>query len=83
VSAEAQAIDGTTCRRLAKKARWMAMRHAMPRWGIMRGTIDPRKRPSSRSPFGGLTKCLAGGCFASARAPLPAPPAFRGDLPGP
>jgi len=30
-------------------------------------TIDPKKLPSSRSPLGGLTKCLVGRAFANAR----------------
>ena len=76
---DAQAVlDGTTCERLAKKSRWMAMRYAMLRWGIACGTIDPRKLPSARNPSDGLTKCLVGKAFANARArllghPLPHP----------
>ena len=68
---DAQAVlDGTSCERLAKKSRWMAMRYAMLRWGIMCGTIDPRKRPSSQNPSDGLTKCLIGAAFENARARL-------------
>ena len=68
---DAQAVlDGTTCEKLAKKSRWMAMRYAMLRWGIMCGTIDPRKRPSSQNPSDGLTKCLVGAAFENARARL-------------
>jgi len=68
---DAQAVlDGTTCERLAKKSRWMAMRYAMLRWGIACGTIDPRKLPSSRNPSDGLTKCLIGKPFMNARARL-------------
>jgi hypothetical protein len=68
---DAQAVlDGTSCERLAKKSRWMAMRYAMLRWGIACGTIDPRKLPSSRNPSDGLTKCLVGGAFMNARARL-------------
>ena len=79
-------LDGTSCERLAKKSRWMAMRYAMLRWGIMCGTIDPRKRPSAHNPSDGLTKCLVGTPFANARArllglPLPTPPAPSGDSP--
>ena len=48
----------------------MAMRYAMLRWGIMCGTIDPRKRPSSQNPSDGLTKCLVGAAFENARARL-------------
>ena len=33
-----------TCGRLAKKWRWVAMRCALLRWGIMCGTIGPRRR---------------------------------------
>jgi hypothetical protein len=68
---DAQAVlDGTTCERLAKKSRWMAMRYAMLRWGIMCGTIQPLKRHSSRNPSYGLTKCLVGPGFENARARL-------------
>jgi len=68
---DAQAVlDGTTCERLAKKSRWMAMRYAMLRWGIACGTIDPRKLPSSQNPSDGLTKCLVGRAFICARARL-------------
>ena len=68
---DAQAVlDGTTCERLAKKSRWMAMRYAMLRWGIMCGTIQPLKRPSARNPSDGLTKCLTGAPFENARARL-------------
>jgi hypothetical protein len=68
---DAQAVlDGTSCERLAKKSRWMAMRYAMLRWGIACGTIDPRKLPSSRNPSDGLTKCLVGSAFRNARARL-------------
>ncbi len=79
-------IDGTSCERLAKKSRWMAMRYAMVRWGIMCGTIDPRKRPSASNPPDGLTKCLVGDPFVLARArllglPLPSLPASSGDHP--
>jgi hypothetical protein len=76
---DAQAVlDGTTCERLAKKSRWMAMRYAMLRWGIACRTIAPRKLPSSRNPSDGLTKCLVGRAFMNARArllghPLPHP----------
>jgi hypothetical protein len=84
---DAQAVlDGTTCERLAKKSRWMAMRYAMLRWGIMCATIEPRKRPSSQNPSDGLTKCLVGTAFLRARArllglPLPPLPASSGDQP--
>ena len=79
-------IDGTSCERLAKKSRWMAMRYAMLRWGIMCGTIDPRKRPSASNPSDGLTKCLVGDPFIHARArllglPASSPPASSGDHP--
>jgi len=68
---DAQAVlDGTTCEKLAKKSRWMAMRYAMLRWGIMCGTIHPQKRPSSQNPSDGLTKCLVGAAFENARARL-------------
>ena len=68
---DAQAVlDGTTCERLAKKSRWIAMRYAMLRWGISCCTIEPRKRPSSRNPSDGLTKCLVGRAFENARARL-------------
>jgi hypothetical protein len=68
---DAQAVlDGTTCERLAKKSRWMAMRYAMLRWGQMCGTIRPLKRLSSRNPSDGLTKCLVGPAFENARARL-------------
>ena len=68
---DAQAVlDGTTCERLAKKSRWMAMRYAMLRWGIACGTINPRKLPSARNPSDGLTKCLVGRAFENARARL-------------
>jgi hypothetical protein len=68
---DAQAVlDGTTCERLAKKSRWMAMRYAMLRWGIACRTIHPRKLPSSRNPSDGLTKCLVGRAFENARARL-------------
>jgi hypothetical protein len=68
---DAQAVlDGTSCERLAKKSRWMAMRYAMLRWGIACGTIDPQKLPSSRNPSDGLTKCLVGKPFMNARARL-------------
>ena len=76
---DAQAVlDGTTCERLAKKSRWMAMRYAMLRWGIACGSIVPLKRPSSRNPADALTKCLTGPPFLNARArllglPLPHP----------
>jgi hypothetical protein len=63
-------LDGTTCERLAKRSRWMAMRYAMLRWGIMCGTIQPLKRPSARNPSDGLTKCLTGMYFENARARL-------------
>ena len=68
---DAQAVlDGTTCERLSKGSRWMAMRYAMLRWGIMCGTIDPHKRPSACNPSDGLTKCLVGKPFMNARARL-------------
>ena len=68
---DAQAVlDGTTCERLAKKSRWMAMRYAMLRWGMHCRTIDPRKLHSSRNPSDGLTKCLVGAAFLAARARL-------------
>ena len=79
-------LDGTTCERLAKSSRWMAMRYAMLRWGIMCGTIAPRKRPTADNPSDGLTKCLIGSSFLVARArllglPLPTPPASSGEAP--
>ena len=79
-------LEGATCERLAKKPRWMAMRYAALHWGIMCGTIEPRRRPSSQGPSGGLTKCLVGANFLSARArllglPLAAATAQHGDLP--
>ena len=96
---DAQAVlDGTTCERLAKKSRWMAMRYAMLRWGMHCRTIDPRKLHSSRNPSDGLTKCLVGAAFLAARArllghPVPAPehgeaaasptPAGLGAIPSP
>jgi hypothetical protein len=92
---DAQAVlDGTTCERLSKGSRWMAMRYAMLRWGIMCGTIDPHKRPSASNPSDGLTKCLVGPSFIAARAlllgfptasPAPGgdPPATRGEPTGP
>ena len=76
---DAQAVlDGTTCERLAKKSRWMAMRYAMLRWGMYCATIRPFKRPSAQNPSDGLTKCLVGPAFQNARArllglPLPHP----------
>ena len=63
-------LDGTSCERLANKSRWMAMRYAMLRWGIMCGTIQPLKRPSARNPSDGLTKCVVGSAFMNARARL-------------
>jgi len=76
---DAQAVlDGTMCERLSKPSRWMAMRYAMLRWGLNCGTIKAHKRPSSRNPSDGLTKCLVGMAFRNARArmlgiPLPHP----------
>jgi len=68
---DAQAVlDGTTCERLAKKSRWMAMRYAMLRWGIACGTIAPRKLLTAMNPADGLTKCLTGKPFENGRARL-------------
>jgi hypothetical protein len=68
---DAQAVlDGTICERLDKKSRWMAMRYAMLRWGILCGTIRPLKRASRDNPADGLTKCLTGLGFVQARARL-------------
>jgi hypothetical protein len=68
---DAQAVlDGTSCKRLAKGSRWMAMRYAMLRWGGNCGTIEARKRPSAQNPSDGLTKCLTGAAFTRARARL-------------
>jgi hypothetical protein len=68
---DAQAVlDGTSCERLAKKSRWMAMRYAMLRWGIRCGTIRPLKRASEDNPADGLTKCITGAAFIRARARL-------------
>jgi hypothetical protein len=68
---DAQAVlDGTSCERLAKGSRWMAMRYAMLRWGGNCGTIEARKRPSAQNPSDGLTKCLTGTPFLNGRARL-------------
>ena len=68
---DAQAVlDGTSCERLVKSSRWLAMRYAMLRWGIACGTIEPRKLLSAENPADGLTKCLVGSDFEKARARL-------------
>ena len=68
---DAQAVlDGTTCERLAKKSRWMAMRYAMLRWGMHCRTIEPVKKSSAENPADALTKCMVGPTFLRARARL-------------
>jgi hypothetical protein len=68
---DAQAVlDGTSCERLAKGSRWMAMRYAMLRLGQACRSIEARKRPSAQSPSDGLTKFLTGVPFLNGRARL-------------
>ena len=68
---DAQAVlVGTSCERLAKSSRWMAVRYTMLRWGQACRSIEPRKRPSAQNPSDGLTKCLTGVPFLNGRARL-------------
>jgi len=70
------ALEGATCERLAKKSRWMAMRYAMLRWGIMCGTIEPASAPRPRahpaaSPNASSARTSSAPALASSACPSP------------
>ena len=65
---DAQAVlDGTGCERMHLMSRWMSVRLALMRWGLVTREIEPAKRASAAMVSDILTKPLVGVAFAKAR----------------